>query len=75
MLPDSLELFTAQELGERLRIKPGTVLSWYRAGRIPARKLSAKILRSISAMSCSPWKAARRPDIKGVNNDARAPTG
>ena len=41
--PDAL--LTAAELAERLGVKPGTVLGWHRKGRIPARKLSHKVLR------------------------------
>jgi excisionase family DNA binding protein len=36
---------TAAELSERLGVKPGTILDWHRKGRIPARKLSHKVLR------------------------------
>lgn len=39
------DLLTADEVGQRLRVRPGTVLAWYREGRIPARKLSHKVLR------------------------------
>jgi predicted site-specific integrase-resolvase len=39
------DLVTADEVGQRLRVRPGTVLAWYREGRIPARKLSHKVLR------------------------------
>ena len=39
------ELLTAAELAERLGVKPGTILGWHRMGRIPARKLSNKVLR------------------------------
>jgi excisionase family DNA binding protein len=41
--PDAL--LTADELAARLRVKPTTVFDWYRTGRIPARKLSHKVLR------------------------------
>jgi excisionase family DNA binding protein len=39
------DLLTATELANRLRVKPSTVLDWQRAGRIPAVRLSHKILR------------------------------
>jgi excisionase family DNA binding protein len=39
------DLLTATELADRLRVKPSTVLDWQRAGRIPAIRLSHKILR------------------------------
>lgn len=39
------ELITADELANRLRIRPGTVRSWTREGKIPAVRLSAKVIR------------------------------
>ncbi len=39
------DLMTAEDLAARLRVRPGTILGWYRKGRIPARKLSPKVLR------------------------------
>jgi hypothetical protein len=39
------DLLTAGELGARLRVRPGTILAWYRGGRISARRLSPKVLR------------------------------
>ena len=42
---ESDDLLTSAELAERLRVKPMTILGWYRKGRIPARKLSPKVLR------------------------------
>jgi excisionase family DNA binding protein len=39
------DLLTAAEVAERLGVKPGTILGWYRMGRIPARRLSHKVLR------------------------------
>jgi excisionase family DNA binding protein len=39
------DLLTATELADRLRVKPSTVLDWQRTGRIPAIRLSHKILR------------------------------
>ena len=38
-------LLTADELAERLRVQPGTVRQWSRAGRIPAVRLSPKVVR------------------------------
>jgi excisionase family DNA binding protein len=43
----TVELLTAPELAERLGVRPGTVLQWYRQGRIPGRKLSHKVLRFV----------------------------
>jgi predicted site-specific integrase-resolvase len=39
------DLLTAAELAEQLGVKPGTSLGWHRLGRIPARRLSHKVLR------------------------------
>ena len=39
------ELITADELATRLRIRPHTVRSWTRDGKIPAVRLSAKVIR------------------------------
>jgi excisionase family DNA binding protein len=39
------ELLTISQLAERLRLKPRTVQGWARQGRIPAVKLSAKVVR------------------------------
>jgi excisionase family DNA binding protein len=39
------DLMTAKEMADHLGVKPGTILGWYRQGKIPARKLSHKVLR------------------------------
>jgi predicted site-specific integrase-resolvase len=39
------DLFTAQELAGHLGVRPGTILGWHRKGKIPARRLSHKVLR------------------------------
>jgi predicted site-specific integrase-resolvase len=39
------DLLTAAELGDRLRVKPSTILEWQRSGRIPSIRLSHKVLR------------------------------
>jgi hypothetical protein len=41
----SEDLMTAQDLASHLGVKPGTVLHWHRQGKIPARRLSHKVLR------------------------------
>jgi excisionase family DNA binding protein len=38
-------LLTAAELAARLGVKPETILRWHRGGKIPARRLSHKVLR------------------------------
>ena len=40
-----VRLLTAEELAERLRVRPNTVKAWARDGRIPAIRLSPKIIR------------------------------
>ncbi len=39
------ELLTADQLAERLHLRPRTVQAWARQGRIPAVKLSPKVVR------------------------------
>lgn len=39
------ELFTAEELANRLRVRPDTVRNWARRGLIPAVRLSPKVIR------------------------------
>ena len=39
------DLLTAEELADRLKLKPGTIREWARAGKIPARRLSHKVIR------------------------------
>jgi excisionase family DNA binding protein len=39
------ELLTVAELAKRLRLRPRTVQSWARAGRIPSVRLTAKVIR------------------------------
>jgi excisionase family DNA binding protein len=36
---------TAAELAQRLHVKTPTVLRWHRAGKIPAVRITAKVLR------------------------------
>lgn len=39
------DLLTAEELGARLRVAPGTILGWARSGHIPAVRMSPKVVR------------------------------
>jgi excisionase family DNA binding protein len=39
------ELLTVSQLAERLHVRPRTVQSWARQGRIPTVKLSSKVVR------------------------------
>ena len=44
-MKETLELLTAEEVAERLRVRPDTVRRWARAGRIPQVRLSPKVVR------------------------------
>jgi len=39
------DLWTPKELAGLLRVSPATVRSWQREGKIPARRLSPKVIR------------------------------
>lgn len=39
------DLLTREQLANRLGVRPGTVGRWTRTGRIPARRLSPKVVR------------------------------
>lgn len=41
----STDLLTPEELGRCLKIKPMTVLTWARTGRIPAIKITHRVVR------------------------------
>ncbi len=40
-----LEFLTAEEMADRLRLRPDTVRSWARRGLIPSVRLSSKVVR------------------------------
>ncbi len=39
------DLLTAEQLAERLGVKPRTVKDWQRDGKIPATRLTPKVIR------------------------------
>ncbi len=39
------DLLTADEVGQRIQVRPETVLAWSRKGRIPALRISPKVVR------------------------------
>ena len=39
------ELLTADELGERLRVRPDTIKIWARDGIIPSVRITGKVVR------------------------------
>ncbi len=54
------DLLTAEELAERLHVRPSTVREWARRGRIPTVRLSAKVVRyDLSAVVESVGQARR----------------
>jgi excisionase family DNA binding protein len=51
------EMLTAEEVADRLRVKPDTIVVWARQGRIPAHRLSRKVIRFrfddlVAALEC-----------------------
>ena len=55
------DLFTADQLAERLQIQPATVRMWARTGKIPVRVLSPKVQRFELADVLAAIDAAGRP--------------
>ena len=39
------DLLTAKQLAYRIGVKPRTVREWFRSGRIPAARLTPKVIR------------------------------
>jgi excisionase family DNA binding protein len=61
------ELLTADELANRLKVRPTTVKEWARAGWLPAVRVSPKVVRFDPA---EVDRAIReRADRKGVKDD------
>ena len=44
-MPHADQMLTAAEVADRLGVKASTVMKWSWAGKIPSRKLSAKVVR------------------------------
>ena len=40
-----VEMMTADEVAEKLRVRPGTVRGWAREGLIPVIRLTSKVVR------------------------------
>lgn len=58
---DHDSLLRADQLAERLGVKPATVLVWNRKGIIPSRRLSHKVLRFDLADVVAALEARRKP--------------
>ena len=64
------ELLTAEELAERLRIRPGTVRAWSRQRLIPRVQLSPKVIRyDLTAVVEALTESAARQLKGGVDDD------
>lgn len=61
------DLLTADELAERLRLRPSTVRIWARLGRIPSLRLSPKVIRFDVSAVVKALQARQSP--KGVRHD------
>lgn len=44
-MSNTTELLTADELADRLRVRPNTIREWSRRGLIPKIQLSPKVIR------------------------------
>jgi excisionase family DNA binding protein len=41
----ALDLMTAEQIGSKLAVKPSTIYRWARAGRIPAIRMTDRVIR------------------------------
>jgi excisionase family DNA binding protein len=60
------ELLTADELAGRLHVRPSTIKRWSREGRIPAVRVTPKVVRYDLAEVVRAINAGQRP--QGVAN-------
>jgi excisionase family DNA binding protein len=59
------ELLTVNQLAERLHVRPRTVQTWVRQGRLPAIKPSAKVVRfDWQAVLAALHELAKRREVK-----------
>ncbi len=71
-MSDSIDLLTADELANRLHVKPDTVRVWARRGLIPRVQLSPKVIRFELPAAVSALKqrqTARRVQQEGGGRD------
>jgi excisionase family DNA binding protein len=69
------ELLTVLELAERLHVRPRTVQTWARQGRIPAVKLSAKVVRFDWQAVLAAIRSRARRQKPDRSSGLSAPTG
>lgn len=55
------ELLTADELADRLRLRPSTIRRWAREGRIPAVRVTPKVVRYDLAAVLRAIRAEQQP--------------
>ena len=60
------DLLTAEQLAERLGVKPRTVRAWLRTGLIPASRLTRKVIRYDLGQVVAALK--QRQEAEGVND-------
>jgi len=66
------DLLTGEELAARLRVRPSTVRTWARAGRIPTLRIGAKVIRFDFAEVCEMLRhEATRSQASGGTADER----
>jgi excisionase family DNA binding protein len=68
------ELLTVDQLAERLHVRPRTVKAWALAGRIPAIRVSAKVVRYswpdvLAALETTPPQTVAAVARKAVSRD------
>ncbi len=56
------EFLTADELAERLAVRPGTIRQWARAGKIPEVYVSPKVRRFDWAAVVEALERGQRPE-------------
>ena len=62
LLDSASQFLTAEELGVRLRLKADTIVAWAREDRIPAIRLSKKVLRFRLADVLAALECERKPE-------------
>jgi excisionase family DNA binding protein len=64
----SRDLLTAAQLAACLEVKRGTVLCWQRQGKIPAHKLSHKVVRFNLREVLAALESRQRPGTQEVES-------
>ena len=64
---DGTDLLTADEVADRLQVRPSTVKRWARQGRIPTVRLTPKVVRYELAAVVEAMTNGQEPE--GVTSD------